>query len=101
MFLVLGLLVFPSRLLLIAGVALAMFLFLMFVARPLSVFLCLAFTCVSFREKLFISWVGLRGSVTIILATFPLMAGIAQADRIFGDFAIPLLILNKRALSPL
>ncbi len=84
MFLLLGLLVFPTRLLPIAGVAVAMSLFLMFIARPLSVFLCLAFTRVSFGEKLFISWVGLRGSVPIILATFPLMAGITQADRIFN-----------------
>ena len=65
MFLILGLLVFPSRLLPLAGVAVAMSLFLMFVARPLSVFLCLAGYHVSFREKLFISWVGLRGSVPL------------------------------------
>ena len=84
MFLILGLLVFPSQLLPLAGVAVTMSLFLMFVARPLSVFLCLIGNQVSFREKLFISWVGLRGSVPIILATFPVIAGIAQADRIFN-----------------
>ncbi len=84
MFLILGLLVFPSQLLPLAGVAVTMSLFLMFVARPLSVFLCLMGNQVSFREKLFISWVGLRGSVPIILATFPVIAGIAQADKIFN-----------------
>ncbi|MDJ0532840.1 MAG: potassium/proton antiporter [Xenococcaceae cyanobacterium MO_207.B15] len=84
MFLILGLLVFPSQLLPFAGVAVTMSLFLMFVARPLSIFLCLVGNQVSFREKLFISWVGLRGSVPIILATFPVIAGIAQADRIFN-----------------
>ncbi|MGK7877539.1 MAG: potassium/proton antiporter [Xenococcaceae cyanobacterium] len=84
MFLTLGLLVFPSRLLPIAGVALAIGLFLMFVARPISVFICLAVNRISLPEKLFISWVGLRGSVPIILATFPLTAGISEAERIFN-----------------
>ncbi|MEA5538611.1 potassium/proton antiporter [Limnoraphis robusta Tam1] len=84
MFLTLGLLVFPSQLLSIAGVAIVISLFLMFVARPVSVFICLAFSQVSFSEKLFISWVGLRGSVPIVLATFPLMVGLSEADKLFN-----------------
>jgi cell volume regulation protein A len=56
----------------------------MFVARPVSVFICLAFSQVSFSEKLFISWVGLRGSVPIVLATFPLMVGLSEADQLFN-----------------
>ncbi|MEL7038881.1 MAG: potassium/proton antiporter [Cyanobacteria bacterium J06592_8] len=84
MFLTLGLLVFPSELLPIAGVATIIGLFLIFVARPISVFICLAWTQISFSEKLFISWVGLRGSVPIVLATFPLMSGLADADKIFN-----------------
>jgi potassium/hydrogen antiporter len=83
MFLILGLLVFPSRLpavfisgLLITGIAI-------FIARPASVLLALLPVKMSFREKLFVSWVGLRGAVPIILATFPLLAGLNRASFLF------------------
>jgi cell volume regulation protein A len=82
MFLVLGLQVFPSRLPQIAGAGLAVAFFLMFIARPLSVFVALPLG-VSVREKLLISWAGLRGAAPIVLATFPLLAGLRQSDVIF------------------
>jgi cell volume regulation protein A len=75
---------FPSRLAPVANTGLVVSAFLMFVARPFSVFVGLAATKFNWREKLFISWVGLRGSVPIILATFPLLAGIPQADLLFN-----------------
>jgi cell volume regulation protein A len=84
MFLTLGLLVFPSRLTAVIGIGLLVALFLMFVARPLGVFLCLIPTAFNRREKAFISWVGLRGAVPIILATYPLLAGLPQADFVFN-----------------
>jgi cell volume regulation protein A len=84
MFLTLGLLVFPSRLIPIAGLGLLVSLFLIFVARPLSVFITLAFSKMRFNEKAMVSWVGLRGAVPIILATFPLLAGLPKADMIFN-----------------
>ncbi len=84
MFLVLGLLVFPSQLLPIAGVALAIAACLSLVARPLSIFLCLAPFPFTRSEKLFLSWAGLRGSVPIILATFPLAANIPGANQLFN-----------------
>jgi len=84
MFLTLGLLVFPSRLVPVIGVGLMVALFLMFIARPASVFLALTFTKTRWREKAMVSWVGLRGAVPIILATFPLLAGVPQADTIFN-----------------
>lgn len=83
MFLVLGLLVFPSRLPAVAGVGLLAAAFLIGVARPLSVFGALAFTRRGIAEKLMISWAGLRGAVPIVLATFPLLAGVTQAQVIF------------------
>jgi cell volume regulation protein A len=83
MFLSLGLLVFPSRLLPIMGVGLVVSLFLMFVARPLSVLLVLAPARLPFRDKLLVSWVGLRGAVPIVLATFPLVADVPRADALF------------------
>jgi len=83
MFLTLGLLDFPSRLVPIIGVGLLLTLFLIAVARPVSVFVSLALTHMPIPEKAFVSWVGLRGAVPIILATFPRLAGLPRADVIF------------------
>jgi potassium/hydrogen antiporter len=83
MFLMLGLLATPSRLPQVAGLGIALGLFLAFVARPLAVVLCIAPLGYRGRELVYISWVGLRGAVPIILATFPLFAGITDAERIF------------------
>jgi potassium/hydrogen antiporter len=84
MFLALGLLVFPSELLPLIGVGLLVSVFLILVARPLSVFLSLFPTRLSMREKTLVSWVGLRGAAPIILATFPLVAGVNHSDTIFN-----------------
>ncbi len=84
MFLTLGLLVFPSRLVPVLGVSLIMAAALMFVARPIAVFLGLLPSTLDWRSKTFVSWIGLRGAVPIILATFPLLAGVAHADLIFN-----------------
>ena len=83
MFLALGLQVFPARLLPIAVVGLLVSLFLIFVARPASVHAALAFSPMPFREQTLVAWAGLRGAVPIILATFPLVAGVEKADTIF------------------
>jgi len=84
LFLTLGLLVFPSRIPPLIGMGLLISAFLIFVARPVGVFASLAFFKSNLRSKLFISWVGLRGSVPIVFATYPLLAGIAKADLIFN-----------------
>jgi cell volume regulation protein A len=84
MFLTLGLLVFPSRLLPSAGMGLAVTAILMLAARPASVFLCLWPFKMSLREKLLLSWVGLRGAVPIILATYPLLAGVPGGELFFN-----------------
>ena len=84
MFLALGLLVTPSRALGDLGAGLLLSVFLMFVARPAGVLLSPGLTSRSWGERLFIAWTGLRGAVPVVLATFPLIAGIAHADRIFN-----------------
>ncbi|MDD4899506.1 MAG: potassium/proton antiporter [Candidatus Omnitrophica bacterium] len=84
MFITLGLLVFPSHIVPLIGPGLLLTFLLMVVARPASVLLCLLPFKINMRKKAMVAWVGLRGSVPIILATFPFMAGIAQADIIFN-----------------
>lgn len=83
MFLTLGLLVFPSRLVDAAGAGIITATFLMLVARPAAVFLTLLPVGMSVQEKTMVAWVGLRGAVPIILATFPLLADVPDAGRLF------------------
>ena len=85
MFLTLGLLVNPHEMLAIAPVALLIGLFMIIVARPLSVFACLLpFREISLHARTIVSWVGLRGAVPIIFATYPVVAEIPGADQIFN-----------------
>ena len=84
MFLMLGLLVTPSEMVIIAVPAIVIALFLILVARPIAVLICLAPFVLSWRERMFIAWVGLRGAVPIILAIFPLLAGLEQAQLLFN-----------------
>jgi cell volume regulation protein A len=83
MFVLLGLLVWPERLAGSLVGAIAVALVLMLVARPAAVFLCLAPFNYQWREKLFISWVGLRGAVAIFLASIPLLVGLPGAYLYF------------------
>ena len=94
MFLTLGLLVDPSEMFKVLLVALAIGLFMMFVARPVAVFLSLQPFHVPFKAKVFLSWVGLRGAVPIIFATYPVIAGIEDGVFLFNVvFVITLLSL--------
>ena len=83
MFLLLGLLVFPSQLLDVAWSALAVAAVLVFVARPLATLASLAWFRVPLRHQGVVAWVGLRGATPIVLATFPLLEGVEQAALIF------------------
>lgn len=84
LFLTLGLLVFPSKIIPVFGLGILISLFLIIVARPVSVFLSLLFFKMKFRRRFYISWVGLRGAVPIVFATYPLLAGIDKADMMFN-----------------
>lgn len=84
LFLTLGLLVYPSEIVPIIGIGLIISVFLILVARPVSVMLSLLFFRMRLRNRLYISWVGLRGAVPIVFATYPLLAGIEKADMIFN-----------------
>ena len=84
MFLMLGLMVRPSELLQVAGIGVALAVLLAVAARPLAVAACLLPIGYSTKETAFIGWVGLRGAVPVILATFPVMAHLPGAQRIFN-----------------
>lgn len=85
MFLTLGLLITPSNLVDVIVPGVAITIILMIVARPVSVFICLApFSAFDWKAKLFVSWAGLRGAVPIVLATFPMVAGVPSAFTIFN-----------------
>lgn len=84
LFLTLGLLVFPNQIIPFIGIGLLISVFLILVARPVSVFLSLIFFKMNIRRKIYISWVGLRGAVPIVFATYPLLAGIEKANMIFN-----------------
>lgn len=83
LFLLLGLLVFPSRLPAVAVPALAVAAVLILVARPAAVALCSIGSRMPWREQAVVSWAGLRGAVPIVLATFPFTAGIPGGPVIF------------------
>ncbi len=84
LFLTLGLLVYPSQILEVTGIGMLISAFLILVARPASVFLSLAAFKMKLRRRLYISWVGLRGAVPIVFATYPLLAGVEKANMIFN-----------------
>jgi cell volume regulation protein A len=84
MFLTLGLLVYPTQIVPIMGEGIMISAFLILIARPVGVFIALAFARdMNFRKKLFISWVGLRGATPIVFATYPLLANVEYAHTIF------------------
>jgi potassium/hydrogen antiporter len=92
LFLLLGLLVTPSELPQLLGAALAISVFLIAVARPLAVFACLAPFRFARAETAYVSWVGLRGAVPIVLALFPLLAGVPDAKLLFNVAFVVVLV---------
>ncbi|QKF92095.1 MULTISPECIES: potassium/proton antiporter [unclassified Campylobacter] len=91
-FLTLGLLVFPSALPSVALMGFVIALWIMFIARPIGVFISLMFSRYAIREKIFISWVGLRGVVPIVLATYPYGSKLPNAELIFNTIFFIVLI---------
>lgn len=105
MFITLGLLVFPSQIVPVIGDGILISAFLILVARPVAVFVSLVFfPNLNVRKKLFISWVGLRGAVPVILSTYPLIAGIPVASNIFNlvfFISVSSVLLQGTMLSPM
>jgi cell volume regulation protein A len=103
MFLTLGLLTYPSKLMKFAGVGLLLAFFLMIVARPVAVYVSLALARMRRRERLFIAWGGLRGAVPIILAIFPLLAGVPRSEEMFHlvFFVVMVSVLIQSTTLPL
>jgi cell volume regulation protein A len=93
MFVLLGLLAWPEELIKTAAPALVIALALMFIARPLTAFLCLAPFRFSWREKAFVSWVGLRGAVGIFLGSIPLLVGVPNA-QVYFDIAFVVVLTS-------
>lgn len=95
MFLSLGLLVNPKELISVSWIGLLIGIFMILFARPIAVLICLLpFRLMTFKSRLYVCWVGLRGAVPIIFATYPLLAGIPGAYQIFNIvFFITLLSL--------
>lgn len=93
MFLLLGLLATPHSVVQSAATGIGLALLLMFVARPMAVFLCLSWFHFSVKEMVFISWVGLRGAVPIILAIFPIIAGLDH-QKFMLDLALMVVIFS-------
>ena len=84
MFLMLGLLVTPSKIVPVIEIGLLLSFFIIMIARPLVIFIVLAFSKFSIKDKIFISWGGLRGAVPIVFATYALVAEVPEADTIFN-----------------
>jgi len=84
MFVILGLVVFPSQLIPTMGLGLLIALGLIFIARPIATFICLIHSRFNKKEKVFISWVGIKGAVPIVFATYPLVSNVPQANLIFN-----------------
>lgn len=104
LFLLLGLLVFPSQLLDVAPIALLVALILTLVARPVAVWLCTLGQGFSWRERTLVSWAGLRGAVPIVLATFPFTSGVDDAGTVFNIVFFVVLVsvlVQGAALEPL
>jgi potassium/hydrogen antiporter len=103
MFVMLGLLAFPSRLLDVAGQGLLIALILIFVARPIAVGLSLLPFRVRWRDQVFIAWGGLKGAVPIVLATYPLMVGVPEGEVLFDIifFAVLLSAVTQGWTMPL
>lgn len=104
MFILLGLLVFPEELITVTWEGLALSLLLMFVARPIGVLVSTSFMKFSLKEKVFISWAGLRGAVPIVLATYPLIADLEQGQLFFDVVFFVVLtsaLIQGATISPL
>jgi len=95
LFILLGLLVFPSRLVDVALKGIALSFFLIVVARPIATFAATAFAPLNVREKAMLGWAGLRGATPIWLATFPVVAGIAGGQE---EFAIVFFVVVTSTL---
>ncbi|MCR8986893.1 potassium/proton antiporter [Brevibacillus laterosporus] len=104
MFILLGLLVFPSDLLEVIWQGIALSFLLMFVARPIGVYVSTLGMSFSIKERAFIAWSGLRGAVPIVLATYPLIAGLENAQLIFNVVFFVVLtsaLIQGATISPL
>lgn len=92
MFTLLGLLSFPSHLVNVVWQGILLSIILMFIARPIAVFINMMFMKYNFKEKLFISWAGLKGAVPIVLSIYPIVAGVENSQLIFNAVFFVVLI---------